>query len=374
MKTKSGVIFLATIGLTSALVVGSGVEGCRSDMGGIGGSGASGNTATASHGVGSGGMPAGAPVTIQQITDKGATGYVGPGTPVTVKGAVAMSVKFLVSKSSSSGSCLWGVFLSAPGLTETGPNTGVLAVSYGTPASAVDGGKAYCPDILPHAPAAGQPVGPGDPAGDSFPDDVQPGDVLDVVGVTDAYIPATCTAADAGAGASMVPGIQLAKVTLVTRTAKMGPVPKAHVFDSTNPTDMASITKLAAGSDPMWLAQWGGVLIELDNMTAVNQQGALTDSYGHMLLAVQGQYGIEVGDKLYYDGLAKYVDACHSGPYYMSMPPITLNKVTGFVYLDFCNWSLAPASKCADLAPPSNDCAAYADAGPDADPSMVCLH
>jgi hypothetical protein len=363
MKTRSSMIFLGTIGLTFALGLGSGIQGCRPDMGGFGGS------ATGATTSGTGGMSAGGVVTIRQITDMGATGHVGPKTPVTVMGAVAMSPKFLVSHSTQSNTCLWGVFLSDYGLSETMGYTGILAVSYGTLASAVDGGKPYCPDILPHSLSAGAPIGPGDPAGDAFPDDTQPGDVLDVIGTTDVYIPTTCTTSDAGPGASMIPGIQLSKVTKVTRHGTTTP-PKPHVFPGNGP----DIVSLAAGNDPAWLAQWGNVRVEFDNVTVASQGGMLTDKYGHMLLQITGQYGIQVGDKLYYDGLAKYTDDCHAGPTYPTVPPFPLTSVTGFVYLDFCNWSLAPSSKCSDLNPPSIDCQSYADAGPDADPSVYCTH
>lgn len=355
MKTSSTLVFFGMSALTGALVLGS-TQGCRGDDGGSIGTGGSTTTHTNSGTTStSDGNVQATEVTIQQITDATAAGHVGPKTLVVVKGAVAMSTKFLASKSSS-GSCLWGVFVSAPGLTTTGPNTGILALSYGTPASAPDGGgTAYCPTIQ-----AGQP------AGDSFPDDVGPGDVLDLYGETDSYIPTACSSGDAGPGASMVPGIQLSKVNQVVRTTTKGPVPTPAVLST---SDLAT---LAAGSDATWLNSWGSVRVQAQNVTVMPYQNNLTDTYGHMFLS----NGIEVGDKLYYVGYVRKSDVCYSGPVYPTSSP-TFNSITGFIYLDYCNWSIAPSDKCHDLDPASEDCASMYDAGTSdagADPATVCLH
>jgi hypothetical protein len=371
MKTSSTMVFLGTSALTAALLLGSaGIQGCRSDdSGGFGG-----HSTGVTTGNGGGAMDGGAAVvSIQQVTDPGATGHVGPKTPIKVQGAIAMSIKFLVSKGSS-GSCLWGVFLSSPNLTETTPNSGVLAVSFGSPAVAKGGGTAYCPTIEAN-----------EPAGDAFPDDVKPGDILDVVGQADTYIPATCTSADAGLGASMISGIQISKVTQVTRTGSGAPLPKPHRLNGSD------LQTLAAGNDVNWLDQWGNVLVEADTVVARDQGGALTDKYGHMLLD-EGVNGIQVGDKVYYVGYVKANDVCYAGPYYAWTPTdagLPFNSITGFVYLDYCNWSIAPRNKCFDLNPPSQDCASVVetdagtddagDAGGDAgdagpNPGMVCLH
>jgi hypothetical protein len=248
-------------------------------------------------------------------------------------------------------------------------------------ASVADGGTtAYCP-----VPQAGQP------AGDAFPDDIAPGDVIDVTGVSDSYIPASCSAADAGPGSSMIPSVQLNKVTVVTPSGTKATPPTPHVLSNWDIATLAAggatITGSDAGSGPDWLNQWGNVRVTLDNVTAVGQgtnNAALTDQYGHMLL----QDGIEVGDSVYYVGYVKATDACYSGPVYT--PPVNFSSLTGFVYLDYCNWSIQPSSKCADLNPPSPDClgavtadggsnddggdsdAGVSDAGPNQ--AQVCTH
>jgi hypothetical protein len=363
MRTNNAAVFFGATLLTSAAIAGSGLSGCRSSTT-PGGTGAT--TTTTSSSSSSSGASEGGPATvvsIDQVTNTMATGYVGPGTPVELQGVVATSIKFLVSHSKTSGSCLWGVFVSSPGLATATANSGVLAVSFGTPAVAGDaGGTAYCPTIQA-----------GMQAGDAFPDDTAPGDVLDILGTTDAYIPASCTVGDAGLGASMVPGVQISKVTTATRKTQGGPVPKPYVLTS---SDLATF---AAGSDATWLNKWGGVLVEAQNVVAQSQAGALTDAYGHMLLQ-EGTNGIQVGDKLYYVGYVKGTDACYSGPSFPTAPPLTFTSITGFVYLDYCNWGIIPRDKCNDLQPPSDDCASVVDAGPDAaaldgGPSAtVCTH
>jgi hypothetical protein len=347
MKSSSTLVFFGSIALTGATVLGSSLPGCRSDNGSNGGSGT-----TSSHTGTGGGSTSDSPtpakvVTIQAINNPSDPNHVGPAVEVTVQGAVVMSNKFLVSHSKTTGSCLWGVFLSAPTISTTAPYTGVLALAYGTNASVTDGGTtAYCPVYQA-----------GMTAGDVFPDTIAPGDVVDVTGTTDSYITSSCTAADAAAGSSMVPSVQLNKVSAVSVHTEKANLPTPYKL---TPSDMAS---LAAGLDSSWLDQWGGVRVELDNVTVESQGGSLTDEYGHMLINSElfdgGANGIQVGDSVYYVGYIKATDVCAAGPVFPTAPPIAFNSITGFVYLDFCNWGIQPSNKCHDLVPPSDDCANY---------------
>src|SRR5262249_3366935 len=153
------------------------------------------------------------------------------------------SHKYLVSQSKTTGSCLWGVFLSMPGISTTAPFSGVLAVSYGTDAVTNDAGKSFCP------------VPPLDPAGDAFPDDIAPGDVIDVIGKTDA----------SPSPAHMLPGcpprpapkVQLANVCSATKTSHTNSLPAA----ATSGFDLSKI----AGGDAAEIAKWSGVKIQVNN-------------------------------------------------------------------------------------------------------------
>ncbi len=362
MKSRSTLFFLGTSALTGALLAGSSLEGCRGDSSGVGtgasaGAGAtsatSGKGSTSAATTGAGGSSSALDVTIPEITDPTNPGYV-TGVQVKLTGVVAMSIKFLVSKSSTSGACLWGVFVSTGGLQTTGPNTGLLVVNDGaTATTSGDAGKAYCPVYQA-----------GMKAGDLFPDDTAPGDVFDIVGETGSYVPSTCGAPDAGPpDNSNVPQYQLSKLSKVTRTKQGGPVPTPAVITA------AEAMAIAGGTDKTTLDQWGGVKVTVENVSAVLQGGATFDAYGHLLL----DDGIQVGDKLYYVGYVKTTDVCYAGPTFPSTIP-SFTSVSGFVYLDFCTWGLDPADKCHDFAPPSDDCESVVDGGADASASMVCLH
>jgi hypothetical protein len=357
MKHHTTLFFLSTSALTAALALGSGLAGCRGDSGPtLTGGGGAGPGAASSTTAGTGGSTtneAGTAqiVAINQITDPTAPGHVS-GEQVRLNGVVAMSIKFLVSKGSE-GSCLWGVFVSSPGLTTTAPNTGILVTEEGTPASASTGGTAYCPVIQAHQMSGGL-----------FPDDTAPGDVFDIEGLSGAYVPSTCGSPDASfPDNSNVAQYQLSKLTTVSRTSTGGPVPAPAVLTA------AQAAAVAGGSNQGTLDGWGGVLVTVDNVQAVLQEGMTFDSYGHMLL----NDGLQVGDKLYYVGDVKATDICYAGPQFFSTTP-SFTSVTGFVYLDYCTWGLSPRDKCHDLTPPSEDCASVDDAGADAGPAVVCMH
>ena len=140
-----------------------------------------------------------------------------------------------------------------------------------------------------------------------------------------------------------------------------GPVPAPHVLTA------AEAQSLAGGLDATFFGAWGGARVEVDNVTAVLQQGMTFDPYGHMLM----NDGAQVGDKLYYVGYLKATDACYSGPVFSTMTP-SFNAVRGLVYLDYCTWGLSPIDKCHDLSPPSDHCASVDDAG--TGPANVCMH
>jgi hypothetical protein len=278
--------------------------------------------------------------TITEIT----TGKIGPAIPVTVKGVVAMSQKFLVSKGGS-GSCLWGIMVSEPGLTETKANSGILALSYGVNASIVgDAGKAFCPKLGT------------DVIGDAFPDDTKPGDVLDITGETAYFLLPQCATT---AGGSTVAQYQLAKVNpggaVKTGTAA---VPAAHKLTA------ADLAKIADQSDKAFHDSWGNVKVEIDNVVSEAQDNngtpSIADSFGHILVhdaAVAMPTAadkVQVGDKIYFRAYLKASNFCYAGPVYAN-PVTTFTAMEGFNYLDFCTWNLQPNNKCADLSPPSPD-------------------
>lgn len=355
MFRHAGWTLLAASAVGSFVLFTSGLGGCQDNGTGSGATGGDGGGSTtgtntgggatvtssgtttssgSAGGTGTGGQVncAGPEQTISDIT----TGTVGPGIKVQLTGVIAMSQKFLVSKSSSSGSCLWGVFVSAPGLAETAANSGILILSYGTNAVTNDAGQAFCPKL-------GQ-----EPAGDKIPDDVAPGDELTVVGETDYFLLSQCASEPNG---STVAQRQLSKVCSVERTATGKAVPLPHKLTA------ADIAKLGDPNDTAFHDQWGGVKVQIDNITPVLQGGEVVGMYG----IIQTNEGVEIHDKLYYRPYSN--NKCHDGPVFD--PSVTWNSVTGFSYLDFCTWAIEPNDKCADFDPSSSDCMGALTCPPD---------
>ncbi len=342
---------------------GSALDGGTGGSAGQTGTGGDGGTATGGGGTGGGGTGGGdtggsggsvadgggdgAPVSasITHIAD----GTIPEATAVTVQGAVVMSHVFLVSKSNSTNSCLWGVFVSEPGLTETKPYSGILVLSYGSEATAADGGTTtYCPKLGV------------EPTGSGIPDDLGPGDVIDISGKTAYYLPSTCTQA----GDSQTKSRQLGQA-IVTRTGTGAPIPAAHAVSAQEIVQLASPT----AGDQGFHDQWGGVKVRVTNVTAVPQTvgstTSVTNSYGEIILQ---QGNLAVGDKIYYRGYSKTADVCYAGPVYGNASQ-SFSWIDGFNYLNYCTWSLQPGSKCNDLNPAGEDCSSGAG-----DPATVCTH
>lgn len=364
---RSGLGLLGLGALCAAAMSASAMGGCQADGNGgssAGGSGlgggdttttsssdgGGGSTTSTTTGTGGGGGAGGSlpVVTIQDIT----SGTVGEAVDVEVHGVVAMSRKYLVSKSKNTGSCLWGVYLSAPGLSETGPNTGILALSYGTPGVTDPQGNIVCPTIEQGS------------VGDAFPDDVKPGDVLDVRGETSYFLLNACATQPADQNPSQVKQRQLAKVDLVTRTGT-APVPAPHTL---TPEEIALLN---SPTDQDFHDMWGGVWVRFPGPIApalqTDQSGTQTvvGPYGNIYLDLNAGGGgagggsgvgiedVRVGDKVYYVNGSQ--DSCHQGPIFANNA-IEWARVDGFSTIDFCTWSLQPANKCADFDPASDDC------------------
>lgn len=308
-------------------------------MGGTGGTGGMGTGSSSSSGSGAGGCD-GQVVTLDQVNNPNAPNAVGKGTPVKLQGVVATSTKFLVSQSNS-GTCLWGVFVSSPGLSETKPYSGAMVVSKGIPAEIPAGGsKAYCPKLSNYKMGDKLP-------GDAIPDDVKPGDVLDITGVADEYLPSTCGQLPTD---TKIPQKQISFVCAATKTGT-APVPAPHVF-----TDPADIAKLADPTATDFHQQWGNVKVGAANVKPTLVMNPNVDSG----LVVVGQYGdvqLEngpaVGDKIYYRGYE--TNGCYKGPAFTDTM-VSWTQVVGLHYLNFCTWGLQAHNKCTDFVAPSEDC------------------
>ncbi len=367
MVRNGKLMFLGMSAFTGMLAIWSSLAGCQggtsattgdtSNAGGTGGTGSTtssasntgGNstvssasamtTTTTGSSMGTGGSNA-QTATITDVT----TGKIGPAIEVSLKGIVAMSQKFLVSKGSS-GSCLWGVMVSEPNLDETKANSGTLILSYGTNASiTTDGGTAFCPKLGV------------DPAGDALPDDTKPGDVLDIIGETAYFLLPMCATQPNG---STVAQYQIAKIkpgnAVKTGTAA---IPAAHKLTA------AELVMLGDQTNKAFHDKWGNVKVEIGNVISEAQDNAgtpsIADKFGRMLVhdaanaAPTDADKVQVGDKLYFRAYLKASNFCYAGPVYPN-PVTTFVSIEGFHYLDFCTWNVQPNNKCADINPPSPD-------------------
>lgn len=383
MMRRSNWIVLGASALAGALLIVSGVGGCQAqqtsprpddddDSSGGNGTTSSGTTTSASGSTGQGGatsMSSGSGSTAGGggegqgggnsgcVQDVDATVQdVAKGTfkqkeMVRLKGVVATSRKFLVSQSNSSGSCLWGMFVSAPNLPSTAEYSGVLVVSYGNDAVIPPGGdKAFCPKL-------GE-----EPLGDAIPDDVKPGDELTIIGEASSYAPSSCASSRQW---------QIAFTCQVERTSTGLPVPTPHVIPA------ADAPKLGM-DDPDFNAKWAGVKVRLEGVTAVQQAKDPNSNPPDMTPVIVNKYGeiklkdsnVTIGDKLYYLGYLAKSDACHAGPVFTpdANGEVVLTAVEGFSYHNFCTWGLQAENKCKSFEPPSEDCD---DGGPGGSP-LAC--
>jgi hypothetical protein len=237
--------------------------------------------------------------------------------PVAVGPLMASSQKFLVSEAKS-GACLWGAFAAEPG--RSGAGSGLFLVSYGAPHD------------------QGEPCAPGS---DGLPDDLALGDSLEVEGRLDEYAPAACD--------GTVPALQLRidAACPAHRGAAMAP-PEAALLDR------ALADRLAAGKDAQLLREWGGALVQLEDVAARQDadDGDAVLPFGVIRLA---ETALEVHSRLYYFDLSEGGPrAAVKAPHYAF--PTAFRSLRGVVFLDYCTWTLAPRDRCADLSPPSEGC------------------
>ncbi len=260
--------------------------------------GGTGEGGAATGGTGGGGTcPVGQAATVADI----ANGIVGSGIEAQITGAIATSKKVLAYFSKTKGTCLWGVFVKDP----TEPR-GLMVISYGDDA----------PDGSENASAC--PTGT-----DAIPNEVVPGDVVDILGETNAFVSSKCS--------GVVPPAQIQlKACSMNITATGGEAPEPVVV-----TDLDAV---AGGA-----AEYQGLLIKIEDVTAENYDGGTVGPFG--VIQLEGTE-LQVNDKFYFvaDGAPVFEPSQH------------FNSIVGIAHLDFCNWVLQPRDKCNDFDPPSTDC------------------
>jgi hypothetical protein len=240
---------------------------------------------------------------------------------VKLTGVVATSIKFRTRNPKKAGDpCQYSFFVADANATFV-PYSGIQVIAYASNAVANDAGGATCI---------------GD---DLIPNDVKPGDTIDVTGTYTEFGP---TASSCGAAtppvSPPVPGKmpQLFKVCELTRTGT-GTAPAPAVVTP------AEISQGAGDA----LLKYAGGLVQINTVTAAG-----APSFG--AFKITGSE-LMVTDNIYYRGAATAPTGIMMGTAFTS--------ITGLSTLDFCTWSLAP-SKCTDMIPASGAvCPSSGDAG-----------
>lgn len=230
--------------------------------------------------------------------------------PVTVGSLVASSQKFLVSEAKS-GSCLWGAFAAA--VERRGAGSGLLLVAFGTP----------------HRD--GEPCRHGE---DGIPDDLTPGDLIEVRGFVDEFAPSACD------GVAASPQLRVDASCPVHRMGRATPPEPAAI-------DFELADRLAQGTDRSLLRDWAGALVRLETVSALQdpEDGDAVFPFGVVRLA---ETRLEVRSRLYYFDLTEGGPrASAKSPRYEH--PRAFASVTGLVLLDYCTWVLAPRDRCVDM-------------------------
>ena len=341
------------VGGASTGGVGGAVAG---GMGGVGGAGAGGTGGVIVETCVSDSTPA----TVYQVNDPNAPGAIGEDIRVRLDGVIATSPKYLVSHSAATGSCLWGVLVSAPdsadgsaSLLEAAAFSGLLVLSYG-------------PIVPSEMPCPGQEASiAAGLEGDMIPDDVKPGDVLDMVGTTSKFILIACSVDPSG---SDIDQTRLVNPCKIEKTGLTLPVPSPHLLTY----DDLALLGMQHVADPgaeAFHRAWGSVRVRTPAVTPKQFSGmtcgptmtdtcclgvdpCTVDPQGTLVLA---EGDVRVPDSLYVDGSATL---CHTKPQFPNDPAPQFDHVQGVVQLDFCTWGLSPIDKCSDYSPSPDDCAA----------------
>ena len=116
--------------------------------------------------------------------------------------------------------------------------------------------------------------------------------------------------------------------------------------------------RLAAGKDAQLLRDWGGALVQLEAVSALQDTDDGDAVFPFGVIRLQ-QTALEVHSRLYYFDLSEGGPrASVKAPHFRF--PTAFQRLRGVVFLDYCTWVLAPRERCQDLSPSSEGCGAQA--------------
>ncbi len=338
---------------------GGGAAGAGTSAGGAGGTGGRGMGASGGTG-GSGAGTTGSQdpcsegateVSVYQITNEKADGHVGADAKVSIKGVIAMSGKQLISHSKTNMDCLWGVFVSAPKtaaggqLTETEAYSGTIILSKGGGGQNPIADKASC-------------YTDSNAMSDAIPDDIKPGDVLDVVGTKELFLLDFLPTNPCGSKPTDT-DIKTIQIADACKAEKVGTaaVPAPHEFTAEETELLAEQHSDVAGTLDFKRA-WGNTKVKVTNWApelwpaSGGNPGGVTGPFGIIRIA---PFKAEIHDGFYYRNGSSEV--CETAPKFADTA-VMFKSVQGFHYLDFCTWAINNDDKCADFDPQTDDCKA----------------
>ncbi len=338
----------------------TGVAGSTNAGSGTGGTTTGGNnsggTAGTPGGSGAGGSGGGAPpleITAAQLSNANDPMTAPVNRLVALRGLVATSQKFVLVKSSM-GSCLWAVYATTPG-AETQPYGSIVITSYGE--KAVSGGSGT---VCPTAPGQSS----------ELPDDIAPGDLIDVTGFVNEFKSSAC-------GSGQNPGLafpqrQLGSSRITIKAKGGGTIPPPKEF-----TTVADINKLADQSNPDDInRQWQYSLVRIApptppgpltiNTAGIPAGGTCAQNFGALKF---NDILLSVNNDIYFNDITNGGPGVSGGPKVFSYTKeATINSFTGIYAVDFCTWAVSirgateadiqpppPAAACMPPPPPPQD-------------------
>jgi hypothetical protein len=176
---------------------------------------------------------------------------------------------------------------------------------------------------------------------DAIPDDVAIGDLVSIRGETEIYQPSWCENATL-AGQIRVRARAICPVSKLGSAAP--PEPLA--------IDVRTASELARGGGGQ-LSTLQATVVRLSEVSG-KQDGTQPDIVGAYGTIRLNETKLQVRDKIAFAGLAKPPEGI--GKNLEFGYPTSFSRIDGLVFLDYCDWVLAPRDKCRDFDPPSADC------------------
>ncbi|HEU4533262.1 MAG TPA: hypothetical protein VFS00_04060 [Polyangiaceae bacterium] len=325
---------------------------------GVPGAGNAGTGNVAGNGTGAGAGTAGVPgagsggaggvddaivATLAQLNNPNHPQVVPRNARVRVSGLVAISKKYLVSQSSS-GSCLWGFFATTAGAT-TQEYGSIQVIAYGEGATSVGSGGAAGSGGAIRCPSTPDKAGP-------IPNDLKPGDVVDVVGYNDFFIPTGEKGCDNGTNPPLAAGQRQLENSLVTVVGTAA-VPAPKEFTTKEELDLLGNSTVASDI----FNKWGGGLVKMSGSFRIDPARFPTSPpsgtancaapFGDLLFS---ETTLAANNNIFFGDLSGGGPRDSATKRLPHTKDTIFTSVVGVYTVDFCTWAVSARGP-EDLAP-----------------------